>query len=164
MSIYNERHTQYITTLDDGYLISIPAPDGTHRTRTLRGGHTDENLSRAQRLRDRMYRVLHGTSVPRRIFQARLREDGKASPLRHIVLPPGITYVEKKVKSRHGNDVSYVVPCIMALVHLERGANYEKPKRPRSKLFSLNKYEIHDAIERAVAWRATMCNSLGFEQ
>jgi hypothetical protein len=61
----------------------------------------------------------------------------------------------KTVKKRRsdGTVAECKIPRIMAEIWLEPGKNGRRLKKPRAKLFSLNKFSEEDAHLLAVTWR-----------
>lgn len=115
-----------------------------------RFGNTDGLLAEAVRWRDRAWRRIFGGSVPARSFHERARS-------KSITGTPGVRFVTKAVKSKSR---PHTIPYVMAEVHTVPGKDYKRPTGSRSKLFSLHKYDVEEAVTLAAEWRAAMLNEL----
>jgi hypothetical protein len=172
MAIYKDNGTpRYITTLEDGLLVVVPAPDGSRViTKTFRIGEYVKHWQRrrhpgfkgadelavwacAEEWRNRLWRRLYGTEVPKRTFHNKVRASSKTGVI-------GVTIVMKN--STKGSR-TYSIPCVMALYHTIPGKDYERPRGQRTKVYSLNKYELHEAIALAKAWREAGIRALAME-
>jgi hypothetical protein len=137
----NSNHPRYITTIEDGWLVAIPHPDGRYIHKTFRP-QTDARLNDATNWRDNAYSRIYNKPVPNRVFHEKKKET--------VTGIPGIRYTIKKVKKKSGRVYAY--PVIMAELHTIPGKDYVRPKGSRSKLFSLTKYDWDEAIALATAW------------
>jgi hypothetical protein len=133
--------TTTITTIDDGWLVSIPHPDGRYIHKTFRP-QTDASLNDATNWRDSAYSRIYNKPVPKRVFHEKKKETATGIP--------GIRYTIKKVKKKSGK--VYDIPVIIAELHKIPGKDYVRPKGSKSKVLSLNKYDWDEAIALATAW------------
>ncbi len=150
MPLHSETNPQFITTLDDAWLVAIRAPtDGRLITKTLRP-QTEENLRRAIRWRDLAYRRIFGKPVPARIFHQ--------TPKNTATGIPGVRYQIKKFPRKNGEP--YLLPVIIAEIHTIPGKDYERPRGSISRVYSLNKYDWDEAVALGAAWRAEQIKRL----
>jgi hypothetical protein len=141
MPLYSN-NPRYITTIDGGWLVSIPLPENKKNTHKSYRPQTEKILKKAIEWRDKEYYRLYGKPVPMRVFHDRQKDT--------VTGIPGVRYTIKKVKNKSGK--IYEIPVIIAEVHTVPGKNYARPKGSRSKIFSLNKYEWDEAIALASGW------------
>lgn len=148
---------RFITTIErgsnDALLVAIPIKGKRAITKTLRRMPTENPeafMTRAVHWRDRAWRRIHGGTVPNRSFHMNARTSS-------ITETPGVRLINKKVKK---GERSYTVPCVIAEVHTIPGKDYQRPRGSRSKLYSLGRYELDEAIALAAAWRAEQISAL----
>lgn len=145
-------HPRYITTINDGLLVAIPA-QGRFVTKTFRTvGFTSAAtlMSAAVAWRDATWKELFGEEVPARSFHSNARAGSHTGV-------PGVRLLVKKVRK---NSRVYDVPCVLAEIHLIPGLNYARARSSRTRLFSLNKYDFDEAVALATAWRNDMVSKL----
>lgn len=138
---------RYITTLSGGgLLVAIPTNGKRALTKTFRpiGSELEAQiLERATKWRDRAWMRLYGEVVPARSFHTNARESSATGI-------PGVRVITKRVKK---GKKAYIVPCVIAEVATIAGENYKRPTGWISRLYSLNKYELEEAVALARAWR-----------
>jgi hypothetical protein len=150
-------HPRYITTIergnDDVLLVAIPVLGKRAVTKTLHRGAREDGdalLERAVRWRDRAWRRIHGGPVPARSFHSNARAASETGE-------PGVRLISKRVKK---GEREYVVPCVIAEVHTIAGKDYARPRGSRSRLFSLNRFALDEAVALGSAWRAAQIAAL----
>lgn len=139
-SFAGQTNEPYITTLRNlsGFLVRIPYPQIANKqiSKTFRvkdkSINLDMLLNEAIKWRDSKYFELYSESVPVRAFHNKV-SNGSTSivGVRKI-----IKTVKKKLKD--GSIAEYKIPCLIAEIFLEVGENYKKPRKSKSKIFSLN--------------------------
>jgi sulfur relay (sulfurtransferase) DsrC/TusE family protein len=144
----------YITTIKQpipGYMVRIPAPgeEGKYLQKAFRkvDGDMAQLLAAAIGWRDAMCQQHWGITAPHRVFHKKQANSSTGFP--------GVRKVVKTVKKQctDGTVAEYKIPCIIAEIWLEPGKNERRPKKSRSKVFSLNKFSVEDAYLLAVTWR-----------
>jgi hypothetical protein len=148
---------RFITTIERGnadtLLIALPLQGRRAITKTLRRD-VDESpqafLKRAVEWRDRAWRRLFGGPVPARSFHVNARATSATGV-------PGVRVINKTV--RKGAHV-YVIPCVIAEVHTLPGKDYRRPSGSRSRIYSLNRYDLDEAVALAAAWRDAQLSEL----
>jgi hypothetical protein len=152
---------KYITALTTpypGYAVVIPHPSvvGAQVRKNFFGvERTQEHyLQAAIAWRDRVYRRLYGGDLPQRSFHRQQANSNTSLP--------GISRVVKTVKKTlaGGMVATYLVPCIVAQVCTVPGANYQRARGFKSKVYSINKYGEAEAQRLATEWRARMIAEL----
>jgi sulfur relay (sulfurtransferase) DsrC/TusE family protein len=90
--------------------------------------------------RDAMCQQHWGITAPHRVFHKKQANSSTGFP--------GVRKVVKTVKKQctDGTVAEYKIPCIIAEIWLEPGKNERRAKKSRSKVFSLNKFSVEDAL------------------
>lgn len=143
-----------------GYRVAIPLSGTTGEAITKSFcGHQkplDFYLAAAKFWRDAAYFRHFGVPIPKRIFH-------KRSSATYGV--PGVRRIVKNVKNRLASGEVRVseVPCVLAEVHLMPGADYNRPRRSCSKIYSIKKYGEDEAVRLATRWREAMMVRLALD-
>lgn len=152
---------RYITPVHrpyPGYLVQLPAPGATNKiVKKIFAGNQkplDHYLGLAVAWRDVTYASLHGTPLPERQFH------GNSRPGKELI--PGVRRLIKKVrKTTKAGDVRVtLVPCIIAEIHTVVGHDYKRPRKSKSRIFSIKKYGEAEAILLASICRKQMEQAL----
>ena len=141
----------YITRLHApvcGYRVAVPRPKGGYALKNFMVVKTlREALARAIAWRDATHLRLHGLPCPERVFHRK-----QANSNTHV---PGVREVVKVVKNRTiaGGVNIVLVPVILAEIWLQPGKDGKRPRKSRSKLYSIKKHGRRRALAMAKAWR-----------
>ena len=131
-----------------GYRVAVPRPEGGFARKDFYAETTlREALTRAVAWRDATHLRLHGLPCPERVFHRKQTNSSTRIP--------GVREVVKVVKTRTtaGGVSSVLVPVILAEIWLQPGKDGERPRKSRSKLYSIKKHGRRRALAMAKAWR-----------
>ncbi len=137
-----------------GYYVRLPCPIKIGRAITKDFSSQSIPLrtlrKTAREWRDSTYFSLYGHKIPTRIVH-RKQSNNRATAI------PGVRRDTKTQKHKVGEKIYiYRVTYYIAEVWLESGSNGQRPRKSRSKIFSVRKYGEDKALELAIEWRKEM--------